>query len=112
MQDLRELLGQRLLPLQVLGGVVVRLAGQSSQQAVQRRLCGRARETDSASSIIYSCTTTSLEQQNVINYHKQQQQQLTGHVTLIGSFEIQQFKSIMKIKTLVSAETEVCCASQ
>lgn len=37
-QDLGELLGQRLLPLQVLSGVVVSLAGQSSQQAVQRRL--------------------------------------------------------------------------
>lgn len=40
-QDLSELLGQRLLPLQVLSGVVVSLAGQSSQEAVQRRLCGR-----------------------------------------------------------------------
>lgn len=40
-QDLGELLGQRLLPLQVLSGVVVRLAGQSSQEAVQRRLCRR-----------------------------------------------------------------------
>lgn len=39
-QDLGELLGQRLLPLQVLSGVVVRLAGQSSQEAVQRCLCG------------------------------------------------------------------------
>ena len=39
MQDLGELLGQRLLPLQVLSGVVVSLAGQSSQEAVQRRLC-------------------------------------------------------------------------
>lgn len=38
-QDLGELLGQRLLPLQVLSGVVVSLAGQSSQKAVQRRLC-------------------------------------------------------------------------
>lgn len=38
-QDLGELLGQRLLPLQVLSGVVVRLAGQSSQEAVQRCLC-------------------------------------------------------------------------
>jgi len=43
-QDLRELLGQRLLPLQVLSGVVVCLAGQSSQQAVQRRLCEQARD--------------------------------------------------------------------
>lgn len=40
-QDLCKLLGQRLLPLQVLSGVVVRLAGQSSQEAVQRRLCER-----------------------------------------------------------------------
>lgn len=40
MQDLGELLGQRLLPLQVLSGVVVSLAGQSFQEAVQRRLCG------------------------------------------------------------------------
>lgn len=38
-QDLCELLGQRLLPLQVLSGVVVSLAGQSSQEAVQRCLC-------------------------------------------------------------------------
>lgn len=38
-QDLGELLGQGLLPLQVLGGVVVGLAGQSSQEAAQRRLC-------------------------------------------------------------------------
>ena len=38
-QDLSELLGQRLLPLQVLSGVVQSLAGQSSQEAMQRRLC-------------------------------------------------------------------------
>lgn len=39
-QDLGELPGQGLLPLQVLGGVVVGLAGQRSQEAAQRRLCG------------------------------------------------------------------------
>lgn len=38
-QDLGELLGQGLLPLQVLGGVVVGLAGQSAQEAAQRRFC-------------------------------------------------------------------------
>lgn len=38
-QDLGKLLGQRLLPLQVLSGVVVGLAGQSSQEATQRRFC-------------------------------------------------------------------------
>lgn len=40
-QDLGELLRQRLFPLQVLGRVVVRLVGQSTQQAVQRRFCQR-----------------------------------------------------------------------
>lgn len=43
-QDLGELLGQRLLPLQVLSGVVVSLAGQSSKEAVQRRLWGNMRD--------------------------------------------------------------------
>lgn len=38
-QDLGELLGQGLLPLQVLGGVVVGLAGQSAQEAAQRCFC-------------------------------------------------------------------------
>lgn len=38
-QDLGELLGQRLLPLQVLSGVVISIAGQSSQEAVQCCLC-------------------------------------------------------------------------
>ena len=33
-QDLRELLGQGLLPLQVLSRVAVSLTGQSSQKAV------------------------------------------------------------------------------
>lgn len=42
-QDLGELLGQGLLPLQVLGGVVVGLAGQSSQEAAQRRFCEEER---------------------------------------------------------------------
>lgn len=40
-QDLGKLLRQRLFPLQVLGRVTVRLAGQSTQQAVQRRFCQR-----------------------------------------------------------------------
>lgn len=43
-QDLGKLLGQRLLPLQVLSGVVVSLTGQSSQEAVQRRLCEEKQE--------------------------------------------------------------------
>ena len=38
-QDLGELLGQGLLPLQVLSGVVISLTGQRSQEAVQCRLC-------------------------------------------------------------------------
>lgn len=51
-QDLGELLGQGLLPLQVLGGVVVGLAGQSAQEAAQRCFCegggGKKRNGDAS----------------------------------------------------------------